>query len=143
MILGACVKPVGVNDFLKDFKLGGSVDLGVDYEHPKDNAPILVSVTSTGTSTSTSTVIEEAKVTVSKSSNVTIVVANATDYNNGMDYTIEWVYGEDVIERGVIFTVNIAKYPFNNNEGRYLVSVEGKTPDGVLYSVLFYIIVDS
>jgi hypothetical protein len=43
------------------------------------------------------------------------VVANATDYNNGMDYTIKWFYGTDVIESGVIFPVITANFPFYNN----------------------------
>jgi hypothetical protein len=133
MILGACVKPVGVNDFLNDDTIKGIIkpgsDIDIDYEHPEDKVPILVS--------GTSTVGEGDTVTVSIGNNVTIMVTNGTDYD-----TIEWNCNGSNVESGVTFTVDTADPPFNM-KGSYPVSVIGTTADGVLYSVIFYIIVES
>jgi hypothetical protein len=135
MVLGACVKPVGVKDFLNDDTVIGIIrtggDFDVDYEHPKDNVPVL-EIPGIGTINEGDTVT----VSLGSSGGVTIEVTNDADYD-----TIEWYYDNVAVESGPVFTVDITTPPFDT-EGEYPVTVVGTAADGISYSLLFYIIVE-
>jgi hypothetical protein len=133
LLLVACVKPVGIRNFLDDDAVvriikGGGFD--IDYEHPKDHVPLL-EVPGIGT------VNEGDTVAIPRGSGgVTIRVTNEADYD-----TIEWYYNSAAMGSGTVFSVDTGRPPFNR-EGDYPVTVVGTTAEGVSYSILFYIVVE-
>jgi hypothetical protein len=134
LVLGACVKPVSIGDFLGDERvqtiINGGITVNPGYENPEDISPKLGDITG-------SLVAAGAMVTVSKGSgNVTIMVTNAGDYDGG----IEWFYGENRLGTDVTFTVETDKSPFDAT-GTYQLAARG-TADGKPYSTAILIKVE-
>jgi hypothetical protein len=145
LILGACMKPVGVMDFLNDERVqviigGGIEDIegvkgGIGYEHPADLKPIL--------SNGLVKLDEGDVVTVSKSAippNITIRASSPA----GISYSnIEWYCNGTPLTVGVIgneVTITADEDPFYVLE-RYRLIFVG-TVDDIPYSAGIYIRVD-
>jgi hypothetical protein len=134
LVLGACVKPVGIGDFLGDDKvqaiINGGITVNPGYEGPEDIPPKL--------SLGTSFLAEGDTVTVAIGKSVTITVTNAGDYDGG----IEWFYDDkSYLDGGDFYTVNTTVTAPFNMKGTYQLAVKG-TAGGKPYTTEIFIKVE-
>jgi hypothetical protein len=139
LILGACMKPVGVSDLLNDDRtkeiIGGKdtkegVKGGIGYEHhPEDLRPIL----SNGSVLVKDAVfrINSPSITITASPPAGITYSNIEWYCNGTDLHIS---GDTT------YTINVGTSPFDGG-GVYHLMVIG-TADGIPYSTSIFIRVE-
>jgi hypothetical protein len=140
LILGSCMKPVGVSSFLEDDRVQGIIDAGkggviIDpgYENPEDLVPVLV--LDDGTELASG---DEVTVSLGNGvpTSVTITVVNYEDY----DGDVKWYYGNDDLGTGEIFEV-VAGEGLFIVEGKYQLAVVG-TKNNVPYSIEIFIVVE-
>jgi hypothetical protein len=138
LILGACIKPVGMDDFLNDGKvqniIGGAkegVKGDITYTHPRDLKPTL----SNGGTLAEDTVVT---VRVSPPPNSITITASPPA---GITYSnIEWYCNTVLLTTGNNLTITAGNAPFN--EGNvYQLMVIGTT-DGIPYSTWIFISVE-
>jgi hypothetical protein len=136
LILGACMKPVGVSSFLEDDRVQGIIEAGNSgvvvnpgYENPEDIPPILALGDGIPLD-------PNRPVIVTIGDAVTIMVANAADYDGG----IEWFHGVNYLDEGDSYTVDTTSSPFDE-EGTYQLMAKG-TAKGKPYSTEIFIKVE-
>jgi hypothetical protein len=139
LILGACMKPVGIMDLLNDDRVQDIIDRGktggkieIEIENPDDLKPEL----NNGVLSEGDTVTVSAGPPVS----INITVTNASIFNDG----IEWDFnGDDLTASGVLnagkteLTITDGEAPFNV-KGMYQLTVVGVV-SGVPYSTRIFI----
>jgi len=139
LILGACMKPVGVNPILigggDRGETGVKVNVDVEFEPVKNILPVLQA--SIGGVISPVTADGTVLVSLSNLGSDAITVINMMpDYD-----IVEWHYNNNLVENGATFTLGLMTAIFNKI-GIYPVTVIGQK--GVeRYSMLFYINVGS
>jgi hypothetical protein len=142
LILGACMKPVGLADFLNDERVQEIINEGktggkggINYEHPEDLKPVL--------SKGSEKLDEGAVVTVLKKNlsglpdSITITVSNAASVSYD---SIEWYCNEDPLTTGVNeneLTITADVAPFLVLEMYQLVVIG--IVDGMPYSTGIFI----
>jgi hypothetical protein len=141
LILGACMKPVGIDDFLKDSRvqdiIGGKegVKGGIDYEHPVDLKPVL----NDGALSEDDVVTVRINTTPTLPDSITITVSNATVVGYGI---IAWYCnGVDLGLSGNSINVIAGSAPFVDGEKMYRLVVTG-TVNGIPYSTGIYVWVE-
>jgi hypothetical protein len=141
LILGACMKPVGVMDLLNDERVqviigGGETKdkIHIDYEHPVDLKPEL--------SRGQDTLKEDSTVRVRTGNSVIITVSNATTAGYS---DIEWFCDHSELTTGISgnsITITAGSAPFTGTKVMHRLVVIGIVDD-IPYSTGIFIWVES